>query len=264
MITTAVILARGLGTRMRAESDAALSGAQAAAASSGHKALMPIGEHRLIDYSLSALADAGITRVVLVVAPDHAEFREHIAQVAPERLHIDFAVQEEALGTAHAVASAADAVGADPFVMANGDNLYPVHAVRALRAVQGTAIVGFDREALIRQSNIPADRIAAFALIRQREDGRLQSILEKPSAADMERAGAHALVSMNLLAFTHEVFDVCRHLEPSPRGEYEIVDALGLLDNVEVIAHSGGVLDLSRREDIAEVEQRLADTEVRL
>ena len=58
MITTAVVLARGLGTRMRTEGEKDLTPQQAAAAASGHKALMPIGEHRLIDYSLSALADA--------------------------------------------------------------------------------------------------------------------------------------------------------------------------------------------------------------
>ena len=94
MITTAVILARGLGTRMRAEGEStSLSAEQAAAASLGYKALMPIGAHRLIDYSLSALADAGITRAVVVVAPEHEAFSAHVRELAPSRLRIDFAVQ---------------------------------------------------------------------------------------------------------------------------------------------------------------------------
>ena len=52
MIDTAVVLARGLGSRMRKEGTGDLTPEQAEAAASGHKALMPIGEHRLIDYSL--------------------------------------------------------------------------------------------------------------------------------------------------------------------------------------------------------------------
>jgi glucose-1-phosphate thymidylyltransferase len=82
----AVILARGLGTRMREATDGDLDPDQARAAETGAKAMMPItGALRdaagsfvsgsvsrpFLDYSLSALADAGYTDVCLVVAPDH-------------------------------------------------------------------------------------------------------------------------------------------------------------------------------------------------
>lgn len=264
MITTAVILARGLGTRMRAAgADFQLTKAQAEAAALGHKALMPIGKQRLIDYSLSALADAGVTRAVIVVAPEHEAFRQHIESLTPKRLHVEFAVQAEPRGTANALASAEDAVGAEPFLMANGDNLYPQDVLVAMAAAPCHAIAGFDRETLVRESNIPAERIAAFALIRS-VGGRLDGMVEKPSLSEIERFGADARVSMNLFAFWPEVFDACRRIPPSPRGEYEIVDAVALLDQVEVIPASGGVLDLSRRDDIADVERRLAPVTVKL
>lgn len=264
MITTAVLLARGLGTRMRKAADAStLTEEQAKAAASGHKALMPIGEHRLIDYSLSALADAGIRRAVLVVAPDHEEFAEHFRAVAPERLEIAFAVQAEPKGTADAVASAKEAVGDEPFIMVNGDNLYPGAGIAALLQQDGNALLGFDRTALVEQSNIPADRIAAFALVDER-DGLLVDILEKPDAATVAAAGEHALVSMNCFAFTPEIFEACARIEPSARGEYEIVDAVRELETMHVVPFAGGVLDLSRREDVAAVEQRLASVQVRL
>ena len=64
--TRAVILARGLGTRMRrSDAEADLSDDQAAVAATGVKALIPIGRP-FLDYVLSALADAGIVSVCLV------------------------------------------------------------------------------------------------------------------------------------------------------------------------------------------------------
>ena len=263
MITTAVVLARGLGSRMRAEGAAALTAEQAAAAASGHKALMPIGEHRLIDYALSALADAGIRRAVLVVAPEHEEFSRHLDELAPTRLEVVLAVQQEPRGTADAVASAYEAVGEEPFLMVNGDNLYPGDGIGRLLQVEGNALLGFERSALLRGSNIPADRIAAFALI-ERSGDRLERIVEKPDAGALLAAGPDALLSMNCFAFTPEIFEACARISPSPRGELEIVDAVRELETVRVLPFAGAVLDLSRREDIDEVQRRLADVEVTL
>ena len=263
---TAVILARGLGTRMRAAGPAGsgLTSQQAAAAASGYKALMPIGGHRLIDYSLAALADAGIERAVLVVGPEHEDFRRHIDSLRLTRLTIDLAVQREPLGTADAVLSAESAVGGEPFLMVNGDNYYPRQVLRDLARHRGNALAGFDRAALVAESNIPAERIAAFAIVRAR-DGALEEIVEKPSAEVVRAAGPHAPVSMNAFRFTPEIFAACRRITPSPRGELEIVDAVRALPGpVSVLAATGGVLDLSRREDIAEVEARLSETEVSL
>ena len=262
----AVVLARGLGTRMRASSPAGsgLTSQQATAAASGYKALMPIGEHRLIDYSLSALVDAGIERAVLVVGPEHEDFRRHIDSLELTRLTIDLAVQVNPLGTADAVLSAEAAVDGEPFLMVNGDNYYPRQVLRDLARHRGNALAGFDRAALVAESNIPAERIAAFALVRAR-DGALEEIVEKPAAEAVRAAGAHAPVSMNAFRFTPEIFAACRRITPSPRGELEIVDAVRALPGpVTVLPATGGVLDLSRREDIREVEARLSGTEVSL
>ena len=225
---------------------------------------MPIGEHRLIDYSLSALADAGIERAVLVVGPEHEDFRRHIDSLERTRLTIDLAVQVNPLGTADAVLSAEAAVGEESFLMVNGDNYYPRQVLHDLARHRGNALAGFDRAALVAESNIPAERIAAFALVRAR-NGALEEIVEKPSAEVVRAAGPHAPVSMNAFRFTPEIFAACRRITPSPRGELEIVDAVRALPGpVSVLSATGGVLDLSRREDIAEVEARLSGTEVSL
>jgi dTDP-glucose pyrophosphorylase len=71
VITTAAILARGLGSRMRrSDAGVALDAAQEATADAGLKGMIPI-DRPFLDYVISALADAGITTVVLVIGPDH-------------------------------------------------------------------------------------------------------------------------------------------------------------------------------------------------
>ena len=148
--------------------------------------------------------------------------------------------------------------------MVNGDNYYTRQVLRDLARHRGNALAGFDRVALVAESNIPAERIAAFAIVRAR-DGALEEIVEKPTAEVVRAAGAHAPVSMNAFRFTPEIFSACRRITPSPRGELEIVDAVRALPGpVSVLAATGGVLDLSRREDIREVEARLSGTKVSL
>src|SRR4029078_6378869 len=78
--TQAVILARGLGTRMRDDSGAALDGGQARAAASGAEGMMPCAR-RFFYYMLSVVADAGITEAVRVIGPppEDAAIREYFA-----------------------------------------------------------------------------------------------------------------------------------------------------------------------------------------
>ena len=65
-----VILAAGLGKRMREHDDGAqLSADQVAAAETGVKALIPIGRP-FLDYVLTRVADAGFCRVCLIIGPE--------------------------------------------------------------------------------------------------------------------------------------------------------------------------------------------------
>src|SRR5260370_22662587 len=125
--TRAVVLARGLGARMR-EPDAAahLSEDQQRAADGGTKMMIPVHGRPFLDYVLSALADAGIADVALVVAPAHDGISGHYAANPPARIALSFVVQPEARGTADAVLASERSTGGRPFLAMNADNLYPV------------------------------------------------------------------------------------------------------------------------------------------
>ncbi len=265
----AVVLARGLGTRMRRVDDGAeLSDAQVRAAERGAKGMIPLGGRPFLDYVLSALADAGYLEACIVVGPEHDEPRARYAGVlSPTRIAVRFAVQERALGTADAVAAAEAFADGDRIAVLNADNYYPVPVLAALRELPGSGLPGFEREALVRESNIPAERVERFAFLTLRADGSLARIIEKPDAATAAALGPDALVSMNLWLFTPVIFDACRRVRPSARGELELADAVRIAidemgEQFDVIRVRTGVLDLSTRADVAAVAARLAAVEV--
>jgi UDP-N-acetylglucosamine diphosphorylase / glucose-1-phosphate thymidylyltransferase / UDP-N-acetylgalactosamine diphosphorylase / glucosamine-1-phosphate N-acetyltransferase / galactosamine-1-phosphate N-acetyltransferase len=267
-ITTAAILARGLGSRMRREDAAAqLDGAQSVAADSGMKGMIPI-RRPFLDYALSALADAGITQVVLVIGPEHEAVRRYFVEESPpQRVSVRFAVQAEALGTANAVVAAALTIGDTPFLVLNADNYYPVDALRALSREARAGTIAFDRDALVRDGNIDAERVRAFAVLEVDESGRLRGIVEKPGASLDLSSEAARWVGMNCWAITPALVDACARVPKSARGEFELPEAVALAirEGVEVAAikMSAPVLDLSRRSDILSVVAHLAAVDPR-
>ena len=270
MIARALVLAAGRGSRMRAaagEVDAALAPEQAAAADAGHKAMMPLGHGQarpFLDYVLHALADAGFTDIGIVFSPAHEEARAYYRALPLTRTRITLLVQPEPRGTADAVLAGDAWAAGQPFIALNGDNLDPVDVLARLRDAPGPAVPGFARDAL----GLPLDRVGAFALLEADARGCLTRIVEKPGAAAAEAAGPDALVSMNLWRFDARIFDACRDVPISERGEKELPQAVGLAAArgvcFEVIPVRGEVLDLSRRSDVAAVGGRLADAAVRL
>jgi dTDP-glucose pyrophosphorylase len=266
----AVILARGLGTRMRrSEPGVALDPRQAAVAETGIKAMIPIGRP-FLDYVLSALADAGFRRVCLVVGPEHGPLRDYYGQqVRPRRVTVSFAVQQEPKGTADAVAAAEGFSAGDDFIAINSDNYYPIEALRALREQQGAAVALFDWKAMLAEGNITEERLRRFAVGLADDRGNLKTILEKPDEATLASLPRPVRVSMNCWRFRPSIFTACRAISPSPRGEFEIPDAVQysmhtLGEPFRVVSVRAPVLDLTGRQDIAAVAEKLAGTKVEL
>ncbi|MBN2021525.1 MAG: nucleotidyltransferase family protein [Pirellulales bacterium] len=265
----AVILARGLGKRMRKQDDSgALDARQAAVAEMGVKALMPI-DRPFLDYVLSALADAGYRRVCLVIGPDHDLIRDYYTrEVELDRVSVDFAVQREPRGTADAVAAAEPFADGDDFAVFNSDNYYPIEALRRLREQGGAGVGLFDWQTMLAESNVSEARLRSFA-VAQLEGGCLVDVLEKPDEATWNALPRPIWMSMNCWQFRPTIFESCRLIEPSPRGEFEVTDAVRHSINVlgerfRAVTVRAPVLDLTSRQDVASIAQRLAGTEVRL
>ena len=72
---------------------------------------------------------------------------------------------------------------------------------------------------------------------------------------------------MNCWRFDGRIFEACRAVTRSARGEFELPEAVALAARRGVrfraIPAAGPVLDLSRRADTADVERRLAGVDPR-
>ena len=269
----AVILAAGLGTRMRAaDASAQLVGEQRTVADAGMKALIPVGGRAFLDFVLSALADAGIREVCLVVRPGPNAIREYYEEPLTRRIRIHFENQQEQLGTANALLAAQAFVAGESFLALNSDNYYPVEVFTGLQELGEPGLAAFERSSLIEKGNIPRERVRDFALLRIGADGYLERIIEKPDESEDPAAEANSgetFVSMNCWRFDDSILRACEQVPRSVRGEFELPEAvqfgmssLGL--RFKAARFRAGVLDLSNRSDIAQVEKNLAGSKVEL
>lgn len=261
----AIVLARGKGTRMqRPDPGANADEAQERVASAGLKAMIPF-RRPFLDYVLSALADAGVDDVCLVIGPGHDLVREYYTCTSPPtRVRVSFAVQLEARGTADALLSAESFAGRDDFIVLNADNYYPVDVFRGLAALQGPGLPAFRRSSLLALSNIDAARVRSYAVLQIAPDGHLTNIIEKPDPSTYSEYGEDPYISMNCWRFGPPIFDACRRIVPSARGELELPEAVRYAvtvmgERLQTFPIEVAVLDLSQRGDIPEVERRLAD-----
>lgn len=267
VIDKAVILARGAGSRMRANAEVRLDPSQSAAADTGVKAMIPFGRP-FLDFVLSGSADAGFAQACIVIGPEHDFVRDYYQRIQPRRIQLDFATQAKPLGTADAVLAAEGFASGGEFVVINSDNLYPSDVLVALRGLGGPGAVMFDESSLIEHSNISHERLRSFAYANVDAEGFLIDLIEKPDEQTLVALRGFALVSMNCWRFSQEIFEACRRVPLSSRGEYELPAAVREVMRggvrFKIVRSTAGVLDLSRRSDIAAVGERLKNLLVSL
>ena len=229
---------------------------------------MPLHGRLFLDYVLSSLADAGFSEVCLVVRPDDTVLPSRYSTLAPSRFRLRFAVQEHPRGTADALLAAESIVGEAPFVVLNADNYYPVSGLSRLREANEPATLAFSRRGLLRDGQIEAERLARYAVLEIDPDGYLTDVIEKPDDVSLV-ARDDVAISMNVWRFDGRIFDACRGLTPSARGELELPNAVRRAIReqdlrIRALPIDASVLDLSHRADVPFVSERLSRVEVRL
>jgi len=245
----AMVLARGLGTRMQKKVEGLILDEQTARlADEGAKGLIPVGRP-FLDHTLQALMDGGVRDFCLIVPPGASAFRKYYQAVA-KGLDEHWAADK-------------------PFMVFNSDNFYPPATVAALASAAAPATIAFERDALLAKSNIPAERVRRFAVLDIDAAGHLRRIVEKPDDPEAYTRDGRLYVSMNCFLFTPEIFTACKSIDMHPaRKEYELptavqytIDRMSL--TYQAVSSDEGVLDLTGRSDIAPVRKMLARHRVR-
>jgi glucose-1-phosphate thymidylyltransferase len=235
-----LILAGGAGTRLRPLTY------------SSAKQLVPVANKPVLFYGIEAMRDAGIDDITIVVSPGPAgkEIEERAGDGSRWGITIGYVVQEEALGLAHAVLTGEDAIGDSPFVVYLGDNL--------LRDGIQTMVGQFKDngpDALILLQHVEDPR--AFG-VAELDGDQVVRLTEKPPEPKSD------LALVGVYMFQPGIFEVCRSLEPSGRGEYEITEAIqALIDQgkrVEPHVVTGWWKDTGKWEDMLEANRLLLET----
>jgi glucose-1-phosphate thymidylyltransferase len=195
-----VILAGGLGMRLRPLTLVT------------NKHLLPVYDRPMIHHPIQTLLNAGIREILIVTGGEHAgDFLKLLRNGKHLGIgELQYTYQEGEGGIADALLLAEDFADGGKVCVVLGDNIIEKHIrgpVGEFFTQPGGARV------LLKEVSDPQ----RFGVARI-ERGRIVSIVEKP------RNPPSRFAVTGIYLYDSEVFDICRTLEPSDRGELEITD----------------------------------------
>ena len=234
-ITKAVLLAAGRGTRMRDLTNEL------------PKPMIAVRGKPILQHIIEGLRGAGVTQFLIVVGYRAEVVRESFGDGTRLGVALRYAKQVVQDGTGKVVELARDFVGPDAFVLSYGD-------------------------IIVDQANYPRlttldDETAAIVTVRQNEDVsqggavfvnerfELVDLREKPKAGEPTSPWYNA----GIYAFRPSIFDFTARLEPSPRGEFELTDAIRALaqsgEKVQALELEGVWADVRDPEILAQLNR---------
>lgn len=205
----AIVLAAGKGTRMKSDLP---------------KVLVPVGGRPMIRYVIDGLREAGVERIVVVVGYQAELVREELSAEPG----VSFALQEEQLGTGHAVMMARPALdeldAATPVIIVTGDS--PMLQASSV----GKLLADFaeSRPACLLGTAHREDPTGLGRIVRDAE-GRFTGIVEHKDCTQDQLAVTEVNMSTYVFGLGELVASLDRLTTDNAQGEYYITDAPGLL-----------------------------------
>jgi UTP--glucose-1-phosphate uridylyltransferase len=243
-IRTAVIPAAGLGTRFLPVTK------------SVPKELMPILDKPMLQYVVEEAAEAGFERVVIVTAKGKESIASYFqpqeslerhlldtgaadmaekVRAASNLADVSFVIQEQPLGLGHAVLTAEEAVGGEPFAVILPDDIVDntpgvLSQMLNVREEHGGGVVSVEP--------VPWEMVRNYGVVDAAQVSgrvhRIKSLVEKPAREDAP--SNLAIVGRYILPA--EIFDCLRRTPPGAKGEIQLTDGLSiLLDDMDIYAY---------------------------
>ncbi|HEX5176354.1 MAG TPA: nucleotidyltransferase family protein [Chthoniobacteraceae bacterium] len=236
----AVLLAAGRGTRMRDLTDEL------------PKPMIVVRGKPILHHIIDGLHQAGIGEVLIIVGYRADAVRAYFADGTRCGVTISYTTQAVQDGTGRVVELARDFVGSDPFILSYGDILIEPHNYRRLVAIDGAeAIVSIKKN----------EDVSKGGAVFVNERFELIDLREKPQLGEPTSAWYNA----GVYTFRPSIFQFTATLQKSPRGEYELTDAVRALAQsgcrVQAIELAGEWADVRDPEILAELNSREAARE---
>jgi dTDP-glucose pyrophosphorylase len=204
-IEKAVILAAGRGTRMR-ELTQDLP-----------KPMIRVRGRPVLQHIAEGLTSAGVRELLLVIGYRGDVVREFFKDGADFGVRIEYTEQKVQDGTGRVVDLARDFAGQSPFVLSYGDILVdPANYNTLVRLEESIeAIISVKRN----------EDVSKGGAVFLNDAFELTDLREKPKPGEPTSPWYNA----GLYAFRPSIFAFTAKLQPSPRGEYELTDAIRAL-----------------------------------
>jgi bifunctional UDP-N-acetylglucosamine pyrophosphorylase/glucosamine-1-phosphate N-acetyltransferase len=235
MKVRSIILAAGLGTRMLSRLP---------------KMLHPLAGKPLLQYSIDVAKSVSSSRPVVVIGHQAEQIREAIGD------GVDYVVQSEQLGTAHAVGSSeALFKGSDELVLVLSADMPFLSTNTLTRLVN----IQSSNKGPITFATTFNDDSRGFGRILRSNDNKVEAIVEEAQATPEQLAIRE--INVGVYCFQAEwLFKAIKRIRNSPKGEYYLTDTIGLArsDGFEIptitLVDPSEAMGINNRVHLAEAE----------
>jgi glucose-1-phosphate thymidylyltransferase len=171
----AVILAAGEGQRLRPFT------------ANKPKVMIKVANKPILEYVVEALRDAGILDIVMVVGYRRSRIMDYFGNGSKWSVKIEYAIQQQQLGTAHALKQAEELISDDEFLVLAGDNIVDSETIKKVNKPWTLAYK-------------EAEEPSKYGVVVV-SNGKVEKIIEKPEKPISN------LVNTGIYCFTSEIFE---------------------------------------------------------
>lgn len=212
MIDTAIILAGGLGTRLRPLT------------LETPKPLLPVKKKPIVEHTINQLKKHGVKNVILSIGYKADQIKEYFGDGKRFGVNISYSVEEQPLGTGGAVKQAAQNLD-EPFILAWGDNLMDIKYSKMAEAF-------VNHKTKITMALTPREDVEHFG-VAQLEGHKIAFFVEKPKRHEAPTN------LINAGAFVIEP-EVLQRLPPGKSSiERDLFENMAYLGQVSAYQHDG-------------------------
>lgn len=203
------------------------------------KHMIMLNNKPFIFYLVESLKEAGLQDIILVTGYQAKQLEEFARTLSyPINIVNQFEVLgEEEYGTACPLKVVRDIVGNKSFINVAGDNFYQADDIKRVLQCDNPLCIGGKK----------VKNPEGMGILVTDKNGYIKKIVEKP------KVPIGNFVNVSLYKFTPEIFVAIDGIPLSPRGEYDLVDAVNLLaraHRIRVVQLEKFWLDFGRPADI--------------